>query len=103
MAETVCPFCCPQQDPHQRIMLENETCYFLQRDHHQDVLEGSGVIVPKAHRPTTFDLTENEWMDLRTLVLQARAYLGERYLLALTGFVITSTNFRAIRYPTDQG
>ncbi len=24
------------------------------------------------------------------------------YLLALTGFVITSTNSRAIRYPTDQ-
>ena len=23
--------------------------------------------------------------------------------LALTGFVITSTNFRVIRYPTDQG
>ena len=79
MAETVCPFCYPQRDPYQHIILENETCHFLQHDQHQDVLEGSGVIVPKAHRPTAFDLTENEWTDLRALLLQARAYLGERY------------------------
>ncbi len=79
MPETACPFCHPQRDPHQHIVLENETCYFLQHDHHQDILEGSGVIVPKMHRPTTFDLTEAEWMDLRALLLQARTYLAERY------------------------
>ncbi len=76
--ETVCIFCSPHEDPHQHIVLENETCYFLQHDHHQDVLEGSGVIVPKAHRLTAFDLTPQEWMDLQALLLQARAYLGER-------------------------
>lgn len=79
MPESLCPFCSPQQDPQQHIVLENATCYFLQHEQHQDILEGSGVIVPKAHRPTTFDLTEGEWRDLRSLLLQARAYLAERY------------------------
>lgn len=79
VSETLCPFCSPNQAPQQHIVLENETCYFLQHDRHQDILEGSGVSVPKAHRPTTFDLTVDEWRDLRTLLLQARAFLAERY------------------------
>lgn len=76
---TRCPFCFPQQDPQQHIVLENTTCYFLQHDQHQDILEGSGVIVPKAHRPTPFDLTEDEWRDSHTLLRLARVYLETHY------------------------
>ncbi len=47
--EANCPFCTPDQDENQMIIFENETCYFLQHLKEQDVLEGSGVIVPKIH------------------------------------------------------
>lgn len=59
-----CPFCHPQEDPHQHVVFENDTCYFLQHDDHQDILEGCGVIVSKEHRQTTFDLTLKEWIAL---------------------------------------
>jgi hypothetical protein len=42
-----CPFCNPLKDEEQNIVFENKTCYFLQHNLQQDVLEGSGVIVPK--------------------------------------------------------
>ncbi|WP_181350024.1 hypothetical protein [Thalassobacillus sp. CUG 92003] len=42
-----CPFCNPQKDNDQNILFENETCYLLQHNNHQDVLEGCAVIVPK--------------------------------------------------------
>ncbi|UFT98321.1 HIT domain-containing protein [Radiobacillus kanasensis] len=74
-----CIFCNPKKDSHQNIIFENESCYFLQHDKQQDVLEGSGVIVPKAHRITTFDLTKQEWMDTYDLLQKARAYLSDRH------------------------
>ena len=74
-----CPFCHPHEDPHQHIVIENDTCYFLQHDDHQTILEGSGVIVPKAHRQTTFDLTPEEWTDTRDLLHKAKAYLDAKF------------------------
>jgi len=72
----------------------------------------------KHGRPTRI-LTVFQWVVLHQLQIQCVAcghkfYLTRRILglehheripkavLALTGFVITSTNSRAIRYPTDQ-
>lgn len=55
--EENCVFCNPKSDPNQNIIFENETCYFLQHNREQDVLEGCGVIVPKRHRTNTFELT----------------------------------------------
>lgn len=55
-----CPFCVRGPRETGRVALENEHCLFL--DGVEQVLQGSGVIVPKAHRPTVFDLTPDEWM-----------------------------------------
>ncbi len=74
-----CPFCHPHEDEHQKIVLENETCYFLQHNFEQDVLEGSGVIVPKAHRADTFELTAEEWKDTYDLLHKARILLDAKY------------------------
>jgi diadenosine tetraphosphate (Ap4A) HIT family hydrolase len=41
---------------NQRIVMENEHCFFLQLLNPD--IEGSGIIIPKAHRETVFDLTE---------------------------------------------
>ncbi|KGI84019.1 cell-cycle regulation histidine triad HIT protein [Exiguobacterium mexicanum] len=76
---STCPFCHPQLDPSQRIVAENKTCYFLMHDREQDVLVGSGIIVPKQHRATTFDLTPFEWHDTYRLLHEAKVFLEETY------------------------
>ena len=54
-----CPFCNPETIELQEVVVKNEHCMFLQMP--QEVLVGSGLIVPIKHRETVFDLTEDEW------------------------------------------
>lgn len=42
-----------------------------------DVLPGSGLIVPIAHRTSPFDLTADEWAATQDLLIKARAALHE--------------------------
>ncbi|MEO2075099.1 MAG: HIT family protein [Bacillus sp. (in: firmicutes)] len=77
--EKNCPFCNPRQESEQHIVFENETCYFLQHNREQDVLEGSGVIVPKKHHANAFELTPEEWNDTYELLQKAKDYLDERF------------------------
>lgn len=77
--EMSCPFCNPHKDPNQKIVFENTSCYFLQHAKEQDVLEGSGVIVPKQHRTLTFDLTKEEWNDTYDLLKLAREYIDDEF------------------------
>jgi diadenosine tetraphosphate (Ap4A) HIT family hydrolase len=73
-----CPFCHPvQQNERQRVVLENEWCQFLQEP--QKVLIGSGIIVPKAHRETVFDLTAAEWAATFALLQEVKALLDREY------------------------
>ncbi|GAA0294921.1 histidine triad (HIT) family protein [Gracilibacillus halotolerans] len=74
-----CIFCNPDKDENQNIVFENDTCYFLQHNHQQDVLEGCGVIVPKQHRQHTFELTKEEWNDTYYLLQKAKDYLNKEY------------------------
>lgn len=54
----LCPFCPPSLEV-QQVVLENARCLFLQRA--EPVLTGSGLIIPREHRRTVFDLTFEEW------------------------------------------
>ncbi|HEU4964354.1 MAG TPA: HIT family protein [Bacilli bacterium] len=72
-----CPFCHPEQDPEQQVVFENEFVRFLQRP--QQILIGSGLIVPKAHRVTVFDLTAEEWIATQHLLRQVKAHLDEQF------------------------
>ena len=77
-----CPFCHPEIDPEQKIVMSNEYCLFLQLKHVQIKgvqLEGAGVIVPKAHRETAFDLTPEEWEATYLLLQDVKAYLDETH------------------------
>ncbi len=65
-----CPFCDPASDPTQRIVLESRHSWFLERP--QPVLRGSGVIVPKRHCATVFELDPAEWADTRELLLRVK-------------------------------
>lgn len=77
MVTSHCPFCNLELIPEQRIVLANESCLFLQMP--QEVLLGSGVIVPRAHRETVFDLTPDEWLDTYDLLRDVKALLDEEY------------------------
>jgi diadenosine tetraphosphate (Ap4A) HIT family hydrolase len=69
-----CPFCALAPS---EVLLTGERCLFVEmRD---PVLAGSGMIVPKAHRETVFDLTPEEWSETYLLLQQARALLEQRY------------------------
>jgi diadenosine tetraphosphate (Ap4A) HIT family hydrolase len=72
-----CPFCELAQGKSQRIVLQNEHCLFLQEP--QEVLIGSGVIIPIAHRETVFDLTEDEWVATFSLLAQVKELLDAKY------------------------
>jgi histidine triad (HIT) family protein len=57
------------------VVLENDLCFFLQGD--GDILPGSGMIIPKAYRPTVFDLTKDDFIATHDLLQKVKAYLDE--------------------------
>jgi len=69
-----CPFCTLVPAD---ILLSGDHCLFI--DTRDPVLAGSGMIVPRAHRETVFDLTPDEWTETYALLQRARALLDERH------------------------
>jgi diadenosine tetraphosphate (Ap4A) HIT family hydrolase len=67
-----CPFCVIKDNGKQEIILSNEQCMFLQMP--QEVLIGSGIIIPKQHRETVFDLTKEEWAGTYELLQEERYF-----------------------------
>ncbi|MBM7645656.1 diadenosine tetraphosphate (Ap4A) HIT family hydrolase [Scopulibacillus daqui] len=68
-----CVFCNLEMEPEQGMILSNEYCMFLQLKQAQikgSRLEGSGLIVPKKHRATVFELTLDEWNATYTCFTQ---------------------------------
>ena len=60
------------------IYAENELVAFGNLEN-GDALSGSGVIVPKVHRPTVFDLTPEEVSATFELLQEVRPLLEQRY------------------------
>jgi histidine triad (HIT) family protein len=80
------------------IYLENEHCvYASTRDPRDppDVLPGSGVVVPIAHKASPFDFSDEEWEATHDLLLRAKATWDER--LAPDGYGLYWSPFP----PTD--
>jgi diadenosine tetraphosphate (Ap4A) HIT family hydrolase len=72
-----CPFCNFDSKNRQEVILENEHCLFLQEP--QEVLIGSGIIIPKKHRETVFDLTHEEWIATFALLKQAKEIIDSEH------------------------
>ncbi|MCA0982950.1 HIT domain-containing protein [Halobacillus yeomjeoni] len=72
-----CVFCQTDMDGEQGVVFENDTCMFLQKE--QRILTGSGLIVPKAHKETVFDLSEEEWADTQSLMLEVKQWMDVTY------------------------
>lgn len=71
-----CRFCNRLADQTETI-LENDLCVFLQKE--ESVLIDSGLIIPRAHRETVFDLTPSEWSALYDMIHQAKTLLDQTY------------------------
>jgi histidine triad (HIT) family protein len=76
-----CPFC--DIDGLRReaaIFVEDQLCVFANSDTLEgDRLRGSGVIAPRAHRATVFDLKADEVREAFELLQRVRPMLDERY------------------------
>ena len=57
--------------------MENDLCLFLQRP--EPVLIGSGLIIPRAHRETVFDLTAAEWNATYDLLHQVKKSVDSKF------------------------
>ena len=71
-----CPFCPPKVNDN-AILLENDLSLFI--DLKQSILQGSGIIVPKVHRQSTFDLTTEEITSTFSLLTEVKALLDTEY------------------------
>jgi len=81
MTEHNCVFCDLAQLRDADVYIENAFCvYASTRDPRDqpDVLPGSGIIVPIAHRPSPFDFTAEEWAATHELLIKAKAVQDER-------------------------
>jgi diadenosine tetraphosphate (Ap4A) HIT family hydrolase len=74
-----CPYCNLHLDEEQDIVFENETCYFIQKESEQQVLQGSGLIIPKKHKRDVFELSAQEFSDSRELLLLAKEFLDKKF------------------------
>ncbi|MCP8971317.1 HIT family protein [Ectobacillus ponti] len=72
-----CPLCNLALQEGQQVVLQNQLCRFLQIP--QEVLIGSGLIVPIAHRETVFDVTPEEWTATYEMLQEVKALLEEQY------------------------
>ena len=70
-----CPFCSLQNK--EEVVLQNEHCLFLQRD--EPILVGSGLIVPRRHCRTAFDLNVEEWQATYSMIQVAKKLLDKTY------------------------
>lgn len=72
-----CPLCHLDLIEQQQIIIQNEQCRFIQTP--QEVLIGSGLIVPLHHRKTVFDLTEEEWHGTYCLLQEVKKILDDKH------------------------
>lgn len=68
-----CPFCWPEVQREAVLISEHNVLI----RHPDPVLQGSGMIVPKQHKETVFDLTEEEWLDTLVLLKQTKQKLDD--------------------------
>ena len=71
-----CVFCAPALN-RVHIVMEDAHCLFVQQP--EPVLIGSGLIIPRRHRETPFDLTPEEWEETFALLQRAKALLDREF------------------------
>ena len=72
-----CPFCNYKNDSKGTILFENEYCICIELN--ENILVGSCMIIPKAHKITVFDLSYEEWEATKQLIDRVKQYLDTKY------------------------
>jgi histidine triad (HIT) family protein len=73
-----CPYCVIT-DPEARVLFRNEHVLYIEDVRFQGALKHSGVIVPIQHRPTVFDLTEEEVLATFRLLAEVKRWMDETF------------------------
>lgn len=60
------------------MFLEDRRCILAATSLATPALPGAGIVVPRAHRESPFELEADEWASTRALLLEARAVIDER-------------------------
>ncbi|MNW57810.1 HIT domain-containing protein [Paenibacillus timonensis] len=72
-----CIFCRITDNSPQEILFSNDFClYTVLKD---PEIEGAGLIVPRNHRETVFDLSEEEWNATHQMLHTVKEYIDVRY------------------------
>jgi diadenosine tetraphosphate (Ap4A) HIT family hydrolase len=72
-----CPFCSFKNDARGTVVLRNNYCLYIQLN--EEVLIGSGIIVPLEHRETPFDLTQKEWNATYEMLKEVKYLTDKQY------------------------
>ncbi|ANS76802.1 cell-cycle regulation histidine triad HIT protein [Paenibacillus yonginensis] len=72
-----CIYCNITQESNHEILLENDLCiYSLMKDQE---IQGAGIIVPRSHKETVFDLSQEEWNATYLLLHEVKFYIDNKY------------------------
>ena len=77
-----CELCNLELNKDQKIVFENDSCYFIRLNRASEkgqVLSGAGLIVPKAHKETVFDLSVDEWNDTYQLLNEVKSHIDNDF------------------------
>jgi histidine triad (HIT) family protein len=72
-----CPFCNFKDDARGKVAMQNEYCLYIQCD--DAVLQGWGMIIPRQHRETIFDLTREEWEATYSLLGEVKKFIDKLF------------------------
>ncbi len=71
----ICPFCDDGIDAYGEVIFSTSLAYVLTNP--DPVLKASVMIMPKRHVESPFDLSEEEWLQIRKLMQKAKSYLEQ--------------------------
>jgi diadenosine tetraphosphate (Ap4A) HIT family hydrolase len=71
-----CKFC-PASIDQNEVLLENDLCLFIQNE--WSTANGSGLILPRTHRETVFELSDEELLATFELLKLVKDYLDKQH------------------------
>jgi histidine triad (HIT) family protein len=75
---SLCPYC-DLTEPEQHVRFRDDLVLYLEDVRYQGALQHSGVIIPVAHRPTAFDLTDAEIAATFRLLTKVKAWMDAEF------------------------
>jgi histidine triad (HIT) family protein len=72
-----CIYCNMLETRDHEVILSNDFCiYSLLKEQE---IRGAGIIVPRSHKESVFDLSDNEWKWTYQLLHEVKDYIDQKY------------------------